>query len=169
MRLASFHADGSIHRVWESVLTTEDPWAFWIPPYSPVEEASGVSWHSDYPVVGLFWPTRFYQVFLLLKETETDYYCNIIAPPSYNAAAEQVEFVDLDLDVLLTGGDVRVADEDEFAVRSATYSQMFIREAQAAKHRVVAEAKARTGPFTLRTARKWRDYVRAKSSATTKF
>ena len=147
-----------MHRVWESVLPTKDPWAFWIPPESNVKEASGRIWHSDYPVVGIFWPQRFYQVFLLLKETGAGYYCNVITPPRYNAEANAVEFVDLDLDVLKMDGKVWVADEEEFAARSPSYPQCWIPEAQGAKGQLLREAIAQTGPFSLRTAEKWKKW-----------
>lgn len=158
MKLISHRADGSVHRTWERVDVTDHPWAFWIPAKSIVREADESTWYSDYAVVALFWPRCFYQVFLLLKDTGTDYYCNIITPPTYNERKGAVEFIDLDLDVLLTGDTLQVVDEEEFAARSLFYSQEWIDEAETAKRTLLQYAHNRTGPFSLRTAEVWRRY-----------
>lgn len=159
MKLNSCHADGSAHRVWEAAVNTVDPWAFLIPAHSQVREASGSAWSSPYPVVGLFWPQRFYQVFLLLKETATDYYCNVITPPVYRPETNAIEFIDLDLDVLSIGRKVWVADEEEFAARSPSYPKEWVTEANTAKDVLWQYVQAGSGPFSLRTAEVWRQRI----------
>ncbi|WP_198852241.1 DUF402 domain-containing protein [Alicyclobacillus sp. SO9] len=143
---------------------TDSPWAFWIPAFSPVVEAAGETWSSSYPVMALFWPQRYYQVFLLLKEEGTEYYCNVITPPVYNARTRTVEFRDLDLDVVMMGGKLWVADEDEFYSRSPSYPRTWIKAAEDAKQQLLQGAAGRQGPFSVQTAQRWRTWIGARNS-----
>jgi uncharacterized protein len=160
MKLVSTHVDGSSHRLWTCVFTTPEPWCFYIPPYAPVVEAGGKQWSSPYPVIGLFWPDRFYQVFLLLQDNQTAYYCNVIQPPTYTAGAGDVTFVDLDLDVYVDAQKTSVLDEEEFTERRVGYSQTVIRNAARAVQELERFAKAKHGPFALATADRWRVWAR---------
>lgn len=156
IQLVSTHFDQSPHRIWTETFATSDPWAFVIPPCSPVREADGRVWSSDFPVVALFWPGVYAQVMLLLKATGAEYYCNLITPPVYDAATPSVQFADLDLDVLVTPQNVRVADEDEFELRRPRYPTAIAEAAVAAKDDLVRQAGARRGPFSPATERRWR-------------
>jgi len=154
------------------VWTTPEPWAFVIPAGELVQEASGVTWFSDYPVVALFWPQRYYQVFVLLKATTTEYYCNIIAPPQYepnlpNSRKDDlsaVTFFDLDLDlyVKMAEGKPKVDQLDvaEFEHRQSGYSREWILGALAGNDELVRLAQTSSGPFAPATAFWWREYVK---------
>jgi protein associated with RNAse G/E len=159
-RLVSVRADGSPHRMWPCVVATEDPWSFIIPSRSPVVEADGKRWHSDYPVVAVFWPDRWYQLFVLLKPAGIEYYCNVIAPPVYEAGSRTVRFVDLDLDVYVDR-QVRVLDEEEFAARSIYYPPEWRDAADAAAAELVRLAQDRAGPFHPAAAERWRRLAEA--------
>jgi protein associated with RNAse G/E len=159
MNIVSLHGDGSPHRHWPDVRCTDEPWVFYVPPGSPVIEASGRRWSDVDPVFLMFWPNRFYQVCLLMRPDRTDYYCNVIAPPRYFSDTECVEFYDLDLDVLCMDGEVRVLDEDEFERRRSAYPAAWIVKALEAKDWLLRAATTRTGPFAPATAQRWRDWL----------
>lgn len=180
MRIVSYHGDGSQHREWTRAVTTREPWTFIIPPGELVKESSGSTWASDYPVVAFFWPDRYYQVFLLLKSTGEEYYCNIITPPVYQSSSEGeasdsdktaadswVQFVDLDLDVYVSQPahdvQVRQLDRDEFELRKHSYAREWVEQAEAANEELVRLAKSRTGPFSPATAAWWRDHLNGES------
>lgn len=154
--LCSTHFDGTPHRRWEVTNTTADAWSFAIAPGAPVREADGHIWASDYWVVAWFWPDVFYQVFLLLKDTGTEYYCNIITPPVYIANKPEIAFADLELDVRLDANGLWVADEDEFAARQVDYPKSVVSAARAAKDRLTDLGAARRGPFSQAAAARWR-------------
>ncbi|MBX5435719.1 MAG: DUF402 domain-containing protein [Alicyclobacillaceae bacterium] len=159
MRLVSLRGDGSPHREWTCAWPSADPWSFVIPPGSAVRESDGRQWSSDYPVVALFGPGRYYQVFLLLKPQETHYYCNIIVPPAYDAAGRVVRFTDLDLDVWVGDSGPEVWDEEEFADRSARYPPSWVEEARRSRDWLVCAAKRRSGPFAPEGAARWREQL----------
>ncbi|WAH39299.1 DUF402 domain-containing protein [Alicyclobacillus dauci] len=149
----SVHTDGSIHRTWLNVRKTVSRGIYLISPKSPVLESDGTSWSSDYPVVAFFWPRSFFQVFMLLKETGTDYYCNVTLPP---VIGNDVVFVDLDLDVVVTGGQAEVVDRREFDERKVAYQSEWIENAQTAATTLMSLAENRWGPFHPATALRWR-------------
>jgi uncharacterized protein len=164
MKLQSLRGDGRIHRIWTKAYATDEPWAFTIPANTPVQESDGSEWSSPYPVVALFWPGAYYQVFMLLKEDTTDYYCNVIAPLRYVADEQTVVFTDLDLDVRVTATGVEVLDEDEYEVRKASYPPCWCEGAMRAKAELVALATQQRGPFSPATANRWRAIVRSHTS-----
>ncbi|WP_067621183.1 DUF402 domain-containing protein [Alicyclobacillus acidiphilus] len=156
MRLVSIHADGTAHRIWSEAISTHTFGAYWIRPNTSVYDANGRVWSSDFPVVGLFWPNQFYQVFLLLKSDRTDYYANVIAPPLFG---EQVTFIDLDLDVIVENGLVQLADIEEFEARKDRYPVAWIQQAEQAARTLQTLAEASAGPFRPALAESWRAYV----------
>lgn len=156
LTLVSVHGDGHAHRVWTRVETTYQPWSFWIPPGALVSEANGHTWSSPYPVVGLFWPNKYYQVFLLLKETGVGYYCNVIAPPRYDGERQSVTFVDLDLDVVVNSDGARTLDTEEFWRRRVGYPQAWVDAAIAAERELTSLAGRCLGPFSPATELRWR-------------
>ncbi|MBX6353093.1 MAG: DUF402 domain-containing protein [Thermoflavifilum sp.] len=158
LTLASIHADGTAHRRWPQVLPTPDPWTFLIPTGWPVVEADGRQWASDHPVLAVFWPDRWYQLFVLLKRNTTGFYCNIIRPPVYHPETRMVEFVDLDLDVLVDD-EVRLVDVEEFEARSGVYPVAWRAAAWAAADELVQLARDRTGPFHPAAVRRWRAFA----------
>ncbi len=164
MRLHSLRGDGRIHRIWPEVYATDEPWAFIIPANTPVQEEDGREWSSPYPVVALFWPKAYYQVFILLKAHATEYYCNVIAPLCYLADQQTVVFTDLDVDVMVTEKGVEVLDEDEYEVRKASYPPCWRVGVMEAKAELVALAEQQRGPFSPATANRWRAYVGARTS-----
>lgn len=157
MRLISVHADGSAHRLWPSVYPTHTRGAFVIPPNQRVEEADGSVWSCDFPVIALFWPKVFYQVFVMLMDSRTDYYANVITPPLMGSLS--LTFVDLDLDVIMTNGRVELVDEEEFDDRKSGYPLYWREEAMRAASELRALAKAAQGPFRPALATSWRAYV----------
>ncbi|MCL6626842.1 DUF402 domain-containing protein [Alicyclobacillus shizuokensis] len=158
MKITSLHGDGRPHRCWPEAMCTDDPWVFYVPPGSPVVEADGRRWTDEDPVLLMFWPGAFYQVCLLLRPYGTDYYCNIITPPVYQSDAG-VYFRDLDIDVLLMKGELRVVDEEEFRIRSRRYPAAWVEAAQAARDWLTAAARTQSGPFTPAIASRWRAWV----------
>ena len=159
MRLVSVHADGGPHRIWERALPGLDPWSFVVEPGALVTEAEGSTWSSPYPVAALFWPQVYFQVFILLKEDATDYYCNVITPPHYNPVRREMQFVDLDIDVVRFGGRVEVRDFDEFEERNSRYPTEWVTGAVTAMDRLVQLAVAERGPFAPTTIARWREHV----------
>ncbi|MCL6631356.1 MAG: DUF402 domain-containing protein [Alicyclobacillus herbarius] len=159
MKITSLHGDGRPHRTWLRAEVTDDPWAFFIPPGSPVMEADGRCWSDSDPVLLLFWPGEFYQACLLMRDAGTDYYCNVITPPVYDPQAG-VRFHDLDIDVLRMQGVLKVADEDEFQVRSSLYPSTWVAAALAARDRLVEAAYAQSGPFSPSLAHRWRAWLK---------
>ncbi|MDQ0190758.1 DUF402 domain-containing protein [Alicyclobacillus cycloheptanicus] len=160
VQLVSSKLDGSPHRIWRTAVCTRDPWAFCIPPGGLVEDADGRVWSSDYPVVALFWPGCCAQVFVLLRQTDTAYYCNLIAPPVYDPCARTIQFADLDLDVWVSEEGVNVLDEDEFEAHKANYPGALVRRVLRTKAELVHLAARRAGPFSLAAAARWRAAVR---------
>lgn len=164
MRLLSTRVNGDSHRLWTGVRTTPEPWSFYIPPNQPVRDSDGREWSSPYPVVSLFWPGRFYQVFILLQEAQTAYYCNVIGPPEYDSTRKAVVFVDLDLDLYLDENCERVLDRQEFDERNADYPQEWVEAAVAAIAELQAFAVQRSGPFARATAQRWRVWALAQQA-----
>lgn len=136
-----------------------DPWTFLIPAGSPVVEANGSTWSSPYPVVAMFWPRRFYQVFLLLKSDTTEYYCNVIRPPVYHPNGHQVIFHDLELDVYVSDDGVEVRDTEEFALSKEAYPDELIAGALAGADELVVLGSERRGPFSGTVNQFWRQFV----------
>ncbi|MFO7637497.1 MAG: DUF402 domain-containing protein [Clostridia bacterium] len=68
-----------------------------------------------------FFPDRWYTAALVLDERmEATYlYCNIAMPA--RIGRDRVEFVDLDVDVILEDGEIRVVDLDEYEHNRASY------------------------------------------------
>jgi uncharacterized protein len=159
LKLLSTRFDGSMHRIWSGVLPTPEPWCFFIPPHSPVHERNGSEWDSPYPVIGMFWPDKHYQVFMLLKECGTTYYCNVISPAIYDAGQQTVRFIDLDLDLVLDHQGVHTLDEKEFAQRQAAYPRAMVDAALAAIQALRDFALDRRGPFALATECRWRVFA----------
>lgn len=155
VRLVSLKSTGRIHRVWSHARPTPVPGAFFIPPCTPVVEASGERWASDYPVVAIFWPRTYYQVFLLLKAEATDVYANIITPPFIG---RDVTFIDLELDVIRKDGHVDVIDEEDFQRSERTYPDEWVRGAEEAVQHLVRELTEEKGIFRPATLAWWRDW-----------
>lgn len=157
MRLMSRRSDGSLHREWLQVIPVAgEPWTFYIPSGGLVREQNHSTWSSPFPVIAFFFPQEFYQIFMLLKETGTEYYCNVISPAQFIPSSDVIEFVDLDLDVIKAGESVRAVDEDEFEVKKAAYSTDWVENAKKAMDRLLSMATEETGPFTPATADWWR-------------
>jgi uncharacterized protein len=162
MKIISNRFDGRLHRVWlDAKPVPGEPWMAFYPPGAPVQEADGTCWSSPYPVCAFFWPDRYYQVFMLLKETSTDYYCNVIAPPVFDASQNAFVFVDLDMDVVVSDGEVRTLDEDEFQARKHAYSMEWIEGALRGVKEVSDMASRGQGPFAPAAKQKWREWARA--------
>jgi uncharacterized protein len=89
-----------------------------------------------------------------------DVYLDVVTPPVWSEAGASM--VDLDLDVVLSDGDVRVVDEDEFERNRVEYS--YPPELVAAAREAAAEIVHRTvrgePPFVPGVASHWHD-VRA--------
>ncbi len=157
MKLRSLRYDGTFHRLWDNTISLPDPNAYLIQRGMPVLEADGRVWSSDYPVVALFWPGSFFQMFMLLKTDRTDYYCNIITPIVQTPT--DIWFVDLDYDVLVMDGQVSLVDEDDFLSRKDFYPNEWVDGAQAAKKLVLNMAREQIGPFSPAIAKGWRDWL----------
>jgi protein associated with RNAse G/E len=162
MQLYSIHGNSRPHRKWLDVNPLVDPWCFLIRSGAQVQEASGRTWYSDYPVVAFFWPDRFYQVFMLLKENRTEYYCNIIVPPLYDSLTQSVKFVDLDLDVYVAESEYEVLDQDEFVDRQKHYPRYWIENAEMALRQLTSMIERQQGLFSLATSEWWREWVRTR-------
>jgi protein associated with RNAse G/E len=160
MKIISNRFDGSWHRTWlDAKPIRGEPWMVFNPPGAPVHEATGKCWSSPYPVCAFFWPNRYYQVFMLLKETSTDYYCNVITPPVFDAVQNAIVFVDLDIDVVVRDGDVQTVDEDEFQARKDAYSTKWIEGALRGVKELYDMAKREQGPFSPAAKQKWREWA----------
>lgn len=157
MRIRSLRYQGKPHRTWEHAVPRLEQSAWLIPQNTPVREADGSVWSSDYPVIAYFWPGAFFQVTVLLKADRTDYYCNIITPVTETLT--DLWFIDLDLDVLVMNGDVSLVDEEEFRLRKPFYPEEWVRGAIEAKSFVLQMAKERSGPFAPAIADGWRDLL----------
>ncbi|WP_206916280.1 DUF402 domain-containing protein [Alicyclobacillus suci] len=156
MNIISIHADGAPHRRWTGVWPTASPGAYIVPPGALVHEASGRTWASDYPVVAFFWPKVYFQVFMLLKENVTDYYCNMITPAFI---ARDVIYIDLDLDVTVMDGQIDLLDEQEFRARQFAYPAAWRSAVQQASQWLVQQAHAKTGIFHPATGERWRIWL----------
>ncbi|MCL6637388.1 MAG: DUF402 domain-containing protein [Alicyclobacillus sp.] len=156
VQMVSYRPQGQAHRRWLEAWPTPEPWVFAVPAGSPVEEADGRRWSSPYPVVALFWPHRFAQVFLLLKPSGAEYYCNACSPPAYHPEKRRLAFVDLDLDLYVDAAGVRWLDEEEFAARQSAYPAGWAAAAQSALTQLARLAAQRQGPFAPATAAAWR-------------
>lgn len=93
-----------------------------IPAGTPVREADGRTWCSDYDVAACFFARRYVQVMVLLKMTGEEYYCNACTPPAVRRDLRVIRFVDLDLDLYVDAEGPRWLDEDEFADHSGRYN-----------------------------------------------
>lgn len=157
MNVISEKAGGRAHRAWLNVLPTPDPWAFYVPPQSPVREADGSEWSSPYPVILQFWPERYYQVCHLLKESAPAFYCNIITPPVFHPNDQVVSFIDLELDVIVDGGQAALADKAEF--EATNLPALWRANAEQAAHYVQNLASAKSGPFSTATTAFWHAWL----------
>lgn len=153
MKLVSLRADGSLHRIWQKAESTVQPWTYRVPANSPVMEASGHVWSSPYPVIAFFYPNSFFQIFMLLKSTGTDYYCNIILPPVFGP---DVTFVDLDLDVIIQDGQAQLVDETDLLTRQSMYLETWVDSAWASSRELIRRFETGWGPFCPATAERWR-------------
>jgi uncharacterized protein len=163
VELVSKHGDERPHRKWLDVECTPDPWSFFIPSASPVEEANGTRWSSSYPVIAMFWPGVFYQVFVLLKPVTTEYYCNVIVPLVYYPAVKKIEFIDLELDVYVSDKGVEPRDVEEFEAVRKGYPLAWVEGARNAFDELQSLGRARSGPFSAGTARAWRDFAQKRT------
>jgi protein associated with RNAse G/E len=159
VRLVSFKSAGRVHRTWTKAVETNSPWAFYIHQGWAVREANGTTWSSEYPVIALFWPEAFYQVFLLLKSSGTEYYCNLISPIEWHPECRELRFVDLDLDLYVDRDGPRRLDEDEFRLNLHAYPEDWIRGVTEAIGILEQMATSRMGPFSLDTDATWRSFV----------
>lgn len=68
-----------------------------------------------------YWLERWYNVFRFHEPDGTFryYYCNVNMPPKLDDGV--LTYVDLDIDILVSGENVRMLDEQEFAENSARY------------------------------------------------
>lgn len=157
MKLVSLHADGRSHRTWLSAIDTPQASTYLIPTHSPVVESDGERWSSPYPVIAFFYPAAYFQVFMLLKATRTDYYCNVIVPPLF---ASDIFFIDLDLDVEIEAEQAHVRDVSEFSARRVHYPQNWGDSALAAVDTLLRFHTQNRGPFHPATADWWRGYLK---------
>jgi uncharacterized protein len=88
---------------------------------------------------------------------EPDVYVDIATPPTWTDV--NVSMVDLDLDVVITDGDVSVVDEEEFESNRVRYG--YPSDVVAMARRVAAEvvdaARRASPPFTRSTGDAWLD------------
>ncbi len=157
LELVSSHGKGQAHRQWLNVFPTYDPWSFWIPPGGSVVEANGRSWSSPYPVIAMFWPQQYYQIFVLLKESCTEYYCNIITPPVFDPQKRCVLFQDLELDVYVTDDGAKLLDVAEFEESKMTYPKAWSIAAWGAAETLLRMGETKEGPFSGEVAQFWRE------------
>lgn len=124
-RICSRKYDGSFHRLWtcaypqqmNSLFSDEftPHLSLLIPARTKVVEASGKNWSSPYDVIACFFAEKYYQVMVLLKEGGTEYYCNSCTIAKIDEIEREVNFVDLDIDLLVdASGAMRVVDQQEF-------------------------------------------------------
>lgn len=160
MKIISWHGDGRLHRTWTSALATGETRLLLIPPNTDVCEADGRSWQSSYPVLGWFPQDAYYQVFVLLKQHTTEYYCNITLPVAWPATLPaDIHFVDLDLDVFVTHEEIRVLDEAEFEARRGGYPNAWVEGARSGVNDLVHMAEHQQEVFSPANVARWRVMV----------
>ncbi|WP_018132657.1 DUF402 domain-containing protein [Effusibacillus pohliae] len=139
------------HRSWDAAWVIEErPLRLLIPAQTPVREQDGSVWTSDYEVEAYFHPEQWYNAFILKKPEGTEWYCNVAAPPEFDAGAGQVRFVDYDLDVYVEAdGSPHVLDREEFAenARKMGYPPETVRQAEAGLQALLQAIRERRPPF----------------------
>ncbi|HWI50518.1 MAG TPA: DUF402 domain-containing protein [Symbiobacteriaceae bacterium] len=105
-----------------------------------VHHTKGITFTIPNDSLEFYWTGRWYTIALDISGgLGQGYYCNINLPPLLQG--DRVEWVDLDLDVLVTPDlQWRVVDEDEFAANSRRYG--YPPEVVAGARRAVAEVVA---------------------------
>jgi len=157
LNIVSLHGDGEPHRTWLDIIRTDDKLVYYLPAQQVVQEAAGETWSSGYPVISMFWPDKYYNVFLLLQPHDTAYYCNISTPPKITEGA--ITYRDLDLDLSVKPGSIDILDEAEFVERSRVYPADWIREAKHAITSLYELAVSKEGPFDPEVAIFWRNWL----------
>jgi len=131
-KIESFKYDGKIHRTWTCALPLEPlsinrdefnpDFMMTIPAHSTVLEANGKEWSSPYDVVACFYEGKHYQVMVLRKDNDNEYYCNSCTIAKISEQDKTVSFIDMDLDLLVDKmRKLRVVDQREFEVNSRIY------------------------------------------------
>ncbi len=139
--IESVRYDGAPHRTWTdawllpparvpvepsagsagSAFCGEPAWRLRVLAGTPVREADGREWSSDYDVDACFYPDHG-QIFVLYKESGTEFYCNLCLPPHVDVANKRICYVDMDLDVFVpASGAPALLDESEFRVNQSIY------------------------------------------------
>jgi len=139
--IESLRYDGAQHRTWtdawllpparvpvapgagsgRAAFCGEPAWRLRVLAGTPVREADGREWSSDYDVDACFYPDHG-QIFVLYKQTGTEFYCNLCLPPHVDATKKRIRYVDMDLDVFVpASGAPELLDESEFRVHKSTY------------------------------------------------
>lgn len=159
-RIESRKFDGAAHRFWTCCHPLQP--RLWykgglapdlvlhVPPRSPVQEADGRIWSSDYDVFSCFFAARHFQATVLCKRGGVEYYCNVCTVARVDRIRRRVVYVDLELDVKVGAGSVEVVDQDEFEQGAARYGySALLRERMFADlDRLTREARLRRGVFS---------------------
>ena len=159
-RIESRKFDGAAHRFWTRCHPLEP--RLWykggmapdivlhVPARSPVQEADGRIWSSDYDVFSCFFAARHFQATVLCKPGGVEYYCNVCTVARVDRVRRRVVYVDLELDVKVGARSVEVVDQDEFERNAARYGySALLRERMFADlDRLTREARLRRGVFS---------------------
>lgn len=146
--------DGSIHRSWncELIKTAESLLIFKGIFSSEIK-------HADLGIIRpgtisyeYYWLDRWYNVFRFHEPDGAfrNFYCNVNTPPNYSAGV--LDYIDLDVDVLITKEfEIEVLDLEEYEVNAAKfkYSQETKNKVEQSIAELIYLAKNRLFPFNF--------------------
>ncbi|HAR48203.1 MAG TPA: hypothetical protein DCX39_02495 [Firmicutes bacterium] len=122
--LKSFKHDGSSHRMWRSLTLVNEDDNYWIlaSPRTKVIEDDGREWKTQQPTLYILSKKEFFNVICMIKGKRTiDYYVNI-ASPTVLISENVLGFIDYDLDLKKSRGEVKELDINEYQANSIKYS-----------------------------------------------
>lgn len=117
-----FKHDGSLHRVWDkAALIYEDEEKVVISNAKTlIRESDDRVWMAKEPSLSIFYKNRWFNIMGIIRSEGVHYYCNMATPSVVDDNV--IKYIDYDLDLVKTvKGDVRILDEDEYAVNKERY------------------------------------------------
>ena len=118
-----FKHDGSLHRIWDkAALIYEDEEKIMISNAKTlIRESDNRVWMAKEPSLSIFYKDRWFNIMGIIRSEGIHYYCNMASPSVVDE--DVIKYIDYDLDLVKTvKGEIKILDEDEFAVNKEKYN-----------------------------------------------
>lgn len=117
-----FKHDGSLHRVWDkAALIYEDEEKIVISNAKTlIRESDDRVWMAKEPSLSIFYKNRWFNIMGIIRSEGIHYYCNMATPSVVDDNV--IKYIDYDLDLVKNvKGEIKILDEDEYAVNKEKY------------------------------------------------